>query len=96
MAVEGIYATVPTDVAISRALARAEKTGRYVNLDTIRDIHKKVSQILPEIAAEFDIVKLYDTTDGAILIATGGNGQPLTPIPGYEDLFEEFLKKGLN
>lgn len=96
MAVEGIYATVPTDVAISRALARAEKTGRYVNLDIIRDTHRKVSQILPEIAAEFDIVKLYDTTDGAILIATGGNGQPLTPIPGYEDLFEEFLKKGLN
>lgn len=95
MTVEGIYATVPTDVAVSRALARAEKTGRYVNLDTIRSIHKKVSQILPEIASEFDVVKLYDTTDGAILIATGGNGQPLTPIPGYESLFEEFLKKAL-
>lgn len=93
MIVEGIYATVPTDVAISRALARAAKTGRFVDSSIISSTHKKVSQILPQIAHLFDTVKLYDTTDGAILIATGGNGQGLTPIEGYEDLFEAFLKK---
>lgn len=95
MAVEGIYATVPTEVAVERATARAAKTGRVVNAEAvIIPTHRKVSQILPECAHLFDSVKLYDTTEGAILIATGGNGQGLTAISGQEELFEAFLQKG--
>lgn len=91
--VEGVYATVPTDVALARSAARAEKTGRVVPNDVIRQTHKKVSQVLPECAEYFDDVKLYDTTDGAILIATGGGGKPLTPVKGQEKRFKSFLEK---
>lgn len=93
MRVEGVYATVPTQVAIDRSTARALKTGREVPLSSITSIHKKVSQILPECAYMFDAVSLYDTTGDAILIATGGGGNGLAPVPGMEKLFEDFLKK---
>ena len=91
--VEGIYATVPTNVAVERSTARAAKTGRKVPTEIIKGTHKKVSQILPECADLFDDVKLFDTTDGAELIATGGNGEKLKPIKGKEDKFAEFIKK---
>lgn len=91
--VQGLYATVPTQTAISRAVARGAKTGRVVPISRITSTHKAVSQILPECAELFDSVKLYDTTDGGILIAVGGNGQKLTAIKGKEDLFQAFLDK---
>lgn len=64
-----------------------------VPISRITSTHKAVSQILPECAELFDSVKLYDTTDGGILIAVGGNGQKLTAIKGKEDLFQAFLDK---
>lgn len=91
--VVGVYATVPTDVALKRATERGIKTGRVIRPEVITNTHKKVSQILPECAHLFDEVKLYDTTNEAILIATGGNGKGLAAAPGQEKLFEEFLKK---
>lgn len=87
----GAYATVPTEVAVQRATARAAKTGRVVPESTIRGTHKKVSQILPEVASLFDEVKLYDTTNGAKLIATGGSGKGLTATD--KELFAAFLAK---
>lgn len=92
--VEGLYCTVPTDVALDRARKRGEKTGRFINESTIRSIHTKVSQILPELAPEFDEVRLYDTTEDARLIATGGGGKPLTPVKGEEEAYRRFLAKG--
>jgi len=92
--VYGIYATCPTDVAISRAQKRAEVTGREVPELRIAKIHSAVSKILPVCAPEFDQVKLYDTTYSLVLIATGGSGQPLKAIPGQEKLFEKFIEKG--
>lgn len=94
MIVEGIYATVPTQIAVDRSAQRALKTGREVPPHVITNIHKKVSQILPQVAAQFDSVKLYDTTAGAKLIATGGNGSGLTAVKGQELLFKQFLEKG--
>ena len=91
--VEGIYATVPTNVAVERSMARAAKTGRTVPTEIIKGTHKKVSQILPECAELFDDVKLFDTTDGAELIATGGNGKKLKAVKGKEDKFADFIKK---
>ncbi len=60
--------------------------------DRAEMVHRS-TQILPECAHLFDEVKLYDTTNEAILIATGGNGKGLAAAPGQEKLFEEFLKK---
>ena len=91
--VQGLYATVPTQTALERAMVRGEKTGRVVNPDIIKKTHRAVSQILPECAELFDSVKLYDMTDGSVLIGIGGNGQKLTAIKGQEELFQAFLDK---
>lgn len=91
MKTKGVYATVPTETAVQRANARAAKTGRVVPEEQIRGTHKKVSQILPEVASMFDSVELYDTTNGAKLIATGGNGKGL--VAKDEKLFAAFLAK---
>lgn len=91
--VEGVYATVPTDVAVKRSMARAKKTGREVPLEIIKGTHRNVSKVLPQCAELFDDVKLFDTTDGAVLIATGGNGKKLTAVKGMEGKLTEFLKK---
>lgn len=95
MKVEGVYVTCSTEEAIKRSDARAAKTGRKVNHETIRDTHKKVSQILPQVADKFDTVSLYDTGQGGkpVLIATGGNGKGLTAVKGQEKLFQAFLDK---
>jgi predicted ABC-type ATPase len=91
--VEGIYVTVPTDVAVERALARGAKTGRIVRPDVVTGTHQKVSEILPQVADKFDSVKLFDTTNEIVLIAEGGAGKPLTAIKGQEKLFQAFLDK---
>ena len=89
----GVYVTIPVEEAIRRAEARGDKTNRYVPVDRIVSIHRKVSQILPQIAAEFDSVKLYDNSGSEpVLIATGGNGKGLQPID--QKLFDDFINKG--
>ncbi len=95
MKVDGVYVTCSTEEAIRRSDARAAKTGRKVNHDTIRDTHRKVSQILPQVADKFDTVSLYDTGQGGkpVLIATGGNGKGLTAVKGQEKAFQAFLDK---
>lgn len=92
--VNGIYATCPVDIAIERATQRAAKTGRMVPEDSIRKIHSAVSRILPVCAKEFDTLKVYDTTEDLILIATGGSGEPLQAVAGQEVLFNQFIQKG--
>lgn len=62
--VVGIYASVPTDVAVARSNDRAERTGRYVPEVFIRGTHASVSRVVPEAVREglFDEVTVYDTT----------------------------------
>lgn len=52
--VEAIYVTCPTEVAVERAIERGKKTKRCVNEEVIRDTHRNVSQILPQVASKFD------------------------------------------
>jgi predicted ABC-type ATPase len=95
MTVNGVYVTVPIETAVKWAEIRGQKSGRHVDPDTIRDIHAKVSRILPQIADKFDDLKLYDNSgDTPILIATGGNGKGLSPAPGQEEKLREFIAKG--
>ena len=93
MTVNGVYATVPTEMAIERAVARASLTGRSVAITKVRELHKSVSEILPECAHLFDTVELYDTTSDVILIATGGSGKGLQIVKGQAELFDAFLQK---
>jgi predicted ABC-type ATPase len=60
--VHGHYISIPTDEAVDRAMARAAKTGRLVPEKTIRDTHRKVSAVLPEVLDDFDSVVLWDNT----------------------------------
>lgn len=77
----GVYATVDTQEAINRSNKRAEKTGRLVPEEHIREIHSNVSKALPKCAAQFDEVVLYDTsTKTPKLLATGGSGKGLTAV----------------
>lgn len=94
MRVEGIYATVPTDEAVSRSMKRAESTGREVPEDLIRETHAKVSRILAEVAEEFDSVLLYDTSEDVTLIARGGGGSGLVAEEGKEKALGDFIAKG--
>ena len=91
--VEGYYATVPTELALEREAKRAKESGRKVKREVVVGTHKKVSDILPQVADQFDVVYLYDTTDGAVLIATGGNGSGLIPVEGKEADLQRFIDK---
>ena len=93
MRIEGVYCTCPTQVAVDRSLERAKKTGRDVPINKIKNIHKNVSQIFPQIASEFDSVKLVDTTTKTpVLIATCKRGEQITVH--NEKLWQDFLAKG--
>lgn len=90
---KGVYVTVPTEVAWQRSQARAAKTGRAVPEATVKGTHKKVSQILPEVAHMFDGgVQLFSTDGEVKLIAEGGKGKGLKAVD--KQLYNEFLAKG--
>ena len=74
--VEAHYVTLPTELAIQNAAARAAQTGRHVPEEVIRTTHAGVSTTFPSVATKFDSVKLYDTTvrGKARVIAEGGAG----------------------
>ena len=91
--VNGIYATVPSDVAVERSMIRAQKTGRNVPEHIIRITHKSVSKVLPEISDQFDNMKLFDTTTRDIKpVASQKKGEKLQihDPQGWKD----FVNKG--
>lgn len=67
--VTGLYATVPTEVAIQRADARGAETGRVVPHSVIEGTHASVSRIFPDLAEMFDDLMLFENSDGPNLIA---------------------------
>lgn len=87
------YCTVPTEVALERSRARAAKTGREIDEDVIRNIHRNVSQIVPKIASEFDECNVWDTSSKTPkLIATCKRGEDIKVID--QNLWDEFVAKG--
>lgn len=90
--VVGEYVTVNTEVAVSRARVRGEKTGRVVPDSVIRETHSRVSTILPKAVQEgvFDSVRLWDTNNGTRLIFSHNNGKS-TIVDG--DAYQSFLGK---
>ncbi len=96
-AIHAEYVTVDTDEAVRRAMARAEKTGRMVVEEIIRDTHRKVSQIVPQAIKNglFDSVNIWDTEvpigEKPILIASA-NGSILSVQD--EGRWKKFMAKG--
>lgn len=85
------YATVPTDIAVTRAAARGQKTGRYIPESVTRGTHSSVSRVFPKVATHFDEVTLWDTTGAPKVIARGKRGSlSITDQDGWES----FIAKG--
>ena len=101
--VSAVYVTVDIDTAIERNKQRYRrqiaqgKNPRLVPARVVVNIHKSVSAILPEVAADFDEVELYDNSgprgSKPTLIARGGSGEPLMPMPGRERELIDFMHK---
>ena len=82
--VNGLYATIPSDLAVERAMGRGAPVGmktkiadgseiigegRYLSPKLVRAIHGDVSRVFLSIANLFDNVKLFDTsTKGAPVV----------------------------
>lgn len=90
--VDAVYCTRDIDNAIEAALARAKKQKRYVDPETVANIHRKVSVILPQVVSEFDHCRLYDH-DGEKprLIMECRRGEK--PVIYDQDLYKKFLDK---
>jgi hypothetical protein len=56
------YVTTDVETSLNRAASRAERTGRNVPTDYIKDMHKEISTIFPKLAANntFNELHLYD------------------------------------
>ena len=91
--VRAIYATCDTELAIKRANARAEQTGRYVPEAVIRSTHDKVSRVFPRAIEEgmFDEWELWSTDSEPVKIASGLGK---LGVVADQKLWEDFLKKG--
>ena len=89
--VVGIYATVPTQDALTRAQIRGQQTGRFVPPEVIVNTHAGVSKIFSTIAPMFDKVTLYETSGKPILLASSEGGKPL--VVHNTQLFAAFEAK---
>jgi len=85
--VKAYYATIPIEEALKRNNDRALKTGRKVVPAVLIETHASVSRIFPRLSAQFDEVKLFDTTSGVKLIAERRRGSELNirDNAGYRD-----------
>lgn len=89
--VVGIYATVPTQDALTRANVRGQQTGRFVPPEVIVNTHAGVSKIFSTIAPMFDKVTLYETSGKLTLLASSEGGKPL--VVHNTQLFATFEAK---
>lgn len=79
--VTAVYSTIATEEAISRMKARGAKTGRFVPVAYLREIHKNVSGVFGRAVDDglFDAVKLFDNTErGGKLVLSAGKGKAKT------------------
>lgn len=90
------YVTVPTEVAIERANARARDVnsssfGRFVPESVMRATHAGVSEVFPQVAGNFDRVNLWDNTGRTPkLLARGGKGAlEIVDQAGYQAFLDK-------
>lgn len=87
------YVTVDTEVAVARAQSRGVRSGRFVPENTIRDTHRRISEIIPRVLDEghFDDFVLWDNNGAKafkVATASGGRLEVFDPVA-----WERFLSK---
>lgn len=95
--VNGIYTTVPTEMAIERSNIRSlkESERRFVPTAVVAGTHASVSRVFPQAIDRglFNSVSLIDTSvQGAAKLIGRGAGKSFDVLE--EDLFFAFLQKG--
>jgi len=89
--VKAVYLTRPTEIALKGNVDRLAREGRIVPDIELKRLHIGVSQVVPQVARNFDEFSLFDSTDGLKLLATGGNGRlDIVDQAGYDS----FVAKG--
>ena len=95
MTVRAKYATAEIATALKRNAERYVKTGRMVPPEYVRDVHKKISQIVPDAVRQgvFDDFELYDMNKAgeAIKVATFTKKDGLKILDN--NLYGNFLAK---
>ena len=95
MTVRAKYATAEIATALKRNAERYAKTGRMVPPEYVRDVHKKISQIVPDAIRQgvFDDFELYDMNKAgeAIKVATYTKKDGLKILDN--NLYGNFLAK---
>lgn len=91
------YVTVPTEVAVARAAARALRTGRIVPLTVLRETHAAVSRVFPEAIKQglFDTARLWDASGpmgSKPTLVASAKGKVL--VVHDQELWGSFLAKG--
>lgn len=90
------YITTDVDVSLKRAYDRGVATGRFIPEDYLKQMHKNISQVFPELIKEkvFDELRLYDnngakgSTPKLILEQVGSD------VKIYDEvLYKRFLDK---
>lgn len=73
------YVSVDTETAVTRAILRGEKTGRFVPEDLMRAVHSKVSRVFVDAVKRglFDEVTLWDTNAREMLKVARAVGKKL-------------------
>lgn len=89
------YVNAPVEVALERAVTRAQRTGRWVPESEIRTQHEQVSARFPEIRklvedGTINDIKMFQTEAAPVLMASGGNGSFNVHDPA---LLDEFVAK---
>lgn len=99
--IDAYYVSVPVEVAIERADWRAKNgtgsdRGREVPARVIEKTHMEVSQVLPEVANDFDSLVVFDTNvpfgTAPNLMARKDPGGEFTVVA--PEKWQEFLDKG--
>lgn len=83
---------IDMETAVDRVQKRADKTGRFVPLEVVREGHRRIPGNFPEIARAADEFALFASERPPRPIWSGGKGQPdKVHDQGYLD---HFLKRG--
>lgn len=84
--------SIPTNEALVRAMARGDRSGRYVNTHPLKEAHRGASVAL-DLYRDDPLVnhlRVYDNTEGLNVVAEGGNGAITIHDPAK---FDQILAK---
>ena len=90
--VNGIYVSIPTNVAVARAEARGQRSGRFVPETFLRKSHSNVSNTYAAVHPKFDTAEVYDMTEKTPKLLSSWDGKSLNVAD--QDGWNAFLAKG--